>query len=89
MTLYDLMEYAKIGILTMHDGDQPTADGLLDEINNQRILWDDLLGEQLEDLELSVSPYADGSEPEDFDGESHFVNEDDGFTQLVEGNDWD
>ena len=90
MTLFDLLEYAKIGVFTLHDGDRQTQHGILNEINTQWVIWDDFLGEQLEDLALSKLPFTDGSEPEDeVDYEPHWIDSDDGYNPFLGLTDWD
>lgn len=89
MTLFDLITYANIGVLIMHDEDPSTMIALQDELNNAQMIWDDLLGEPLEDLAISKLPFTDGSgDLDDFD-ESHFINEDDGFNPYMGQYDWD
>lgn len=89
MTLFDLITYAAAGIYITHDGDDHTKDSMATELKNFRILWKDELFRDLDDLTISLAPFSDGSEPEDFDGESHFINEDDGFNPYMGQYDWD
>lgn len=75
MTLFDLISYAAAGIVTVHDGDDHAKDSMSTELKNFRILWKYELFRDLDDLTISLAPFSDGSEPEDFDSESHFISD--------------
>lgn len=66
MTLYDLIRYAAAGIAVIHDGDNHTKASMITELISFRTLYDDAIGEDLDDLTIGIKPYSDGSCPEEF-----------------------